>query len=164
MLMVKYFPFLTILLVYIAITGKAFFAAAGAATGLLIRNAAKTFAVGFVADVVLFFTKIFIVAANAIGAYAFMAYNPNAFKNGVFDPVITVVFVIVETFAIASIFFSNYQLAIDTIFLSVLEDLDKNDGSAQRPYHMSEKVIFDLLSTFYYILVTLTNPTFLTLS
>ena len=126
---------------YIAITGKAFFAAAGAATALLIRNAAKTFAVGFVADVVLFFTKIFVVGINAIGAYGYMVYNPKAFSNGVFDPTVTVVFVIVETYAIASCFFSNYQLAIDTIFLSVLEDLDKNDGSAARPYFMTDKMM-----------------------
>lgn len=70
-----------------------------------------------------------------------MGYNPNAFKNGVFDPTVTVVFVIVETYAIASVFFSNYQLAIDTIFLSVLEDLDKNDGSPQRPYYMTDKMM-----------------------
>jgi choline transporter-like protein 2/4/5 len=127
--------------VYIAITGKAFFAAAGAATALLVRNAAKTFAVNFVADVVLLFTKVFVVGINAIGAYAFLIYNPKHFQNGVFDPTIPVVFVIVETFAIASCFFSNYQLAIDTIFLSVLEDMDKNDGSAARPYFMTDKMM-----------------------
>ena len=77
---------------------------------------------------------------NAIGAYAYLAFNPRAFPNGVFDPTITVVFVIIETYAIAGVFFFNYQLAIDTIFLSVLEDLDKNDGTPQRPYHMTERM------------------------
>jgi choline transporter-like protein 2/4/5 len=46
----------------------------------------------------------------------------------------------VETYIIASLFFANYVLAIDTIFLSALEDLDKNDGSVARPYYMRDEL------------------------
>lgn len=108
---------------------------------MLLRNAAKTVAVGFVADIVIFFTKFFVVGVNTIGAYAFLAYNPSIFKVGVYDPTTTVFLVAVLTYMIVSVFFANYHLAIDTIFLSVLEDFDKNDGSAERPYFMTEKML-----------------------
>lgn len=31
-------------------------------------------------------------------------------------------------------------MAIDTIFLSALEDLEHNDGTDERPYYMPEKL------------------------
>ena len=36
--------------------------------------------------------------------------------------------------------FSVYSTAVDTIFLCYLEDLERNDGSASRPYVMSRKL------------------------
>jgi solute carrier family 44 (choline transporter-like protein), member 1 len=126
--------------VYIAITGKAFFAAAGCATSLLLRNAAKTIAVTYVGEAALILAKIAIVGFNCILSYAFMYYFPSALAQGVTNPTLTVVMVGVITYTVASLFLSNYQLAIDTIFLSALEDLDKNDGSASRPYFMSDSL------------------------
>ncbi|KAJ3258982.1 hypothetical protein HK103_003123 [Boothiomyces macroporosus] len=126
--------------VFIAITGKAFFKSAGAATALLLRNAAKTVAVNYVADATLFLTKLIVIGANCVGAYCFIVGKPDAFKNPINFPAITVVFVSLETYLVASIFFGNYHLAIDTIFLSVLEDLDINDGSPNRPYLMTDRM------------------------
>lgn len=37
-------------------------------------------------------------------------------------------------------FFSVLKTAIDTVFLCVLEDLERNDGSSSRPYFMSERL------------------------
>ena len=122
--------------VYIAITGKAFFKSAGAATGLLVRNAAKTVAVSYVGDVALFLAKMVIVGANCLIAYFVLLENPNLFPSMNY-PSLTIALLGLETYLIASVFFGNYQLAIDTIFLSVLEDLEKNDGSPERPYFMS---------------------------
>jgi hypothetical protein len=126
--------------VYIAITGKAFFAAAGCATALLLRNAAKTVAVTYVGEAALILAKIAIVGFNCILSYAFMYYFPTVLAEGVTNPTLTVVMVGVITYTVASLFLSNYQLAIDTIFLSALEDLDKNDGSASRPFFMSDSL------------------------
>ncbi|KAJ3269102.1 hypothetical protein HDV01_001875 [Terramyces sp. JEL0728] len=126
--------------VFIAITGKAFFKSAGAATALLLRNAAKTIAVNYVADATLFLAKLIVVGTNCFGAYFFIVCKPDAFKNPINFPAITVVFVGLETYLISAIFFGNYHLAIDTIFLSVLEDLEINDGSSNRPYMMTEKM------------------------
>lgn len=38
---------------------------------------------------------------------------------------------------IAHGFFSVYGMCVDTLFLCFLEDLERNDGSAERPYFMS---------------------------
>ncbi|KAJ3360420.1 hypothetical protein HDU91_004599 [Kappamyces sp. JEL0680] len=126
--------------VYIAISGKGFFASAGAATSLLLRNSAKTLAVSYVGDFALLLTKLVVVGINVIAAYGFLAYNLTVFPNPIYDPTLTLVLVGVESFIIVSLFFSNYTLAIDTIFLSALEDLDKNDGSSARPYYMRDEL------------------------
>lgn len=34
-----------------------------------------------------------------------------------------------------------YHIAIDTILLSFCEDCESNDGSAQRPYYMSDALL-----------------------
>lgn len=52
--------------------------------------------------------------------------------------------IIIGTYAIASSFFGVYTMAVDTLFLCFLEDLERNDGTQERPYFMSrglQKVI-----------------------
>jgi hypothetical protein len=45
-----------------------------------------------------------------------------------------------ESYMISSLLLGIYHNAIDAIFISVLEDLDKNDGSAAKPYFMSPEM------------------------
>ena len=65
--------------------------------------------------------------------------------------------IILGSYAIASTFFSVYSMAVDTIFLCFLEDLDKHglfscvidsylkiynlDGSQENPYYMNEDLM-----------------------
>ena len=35
-------------------------------------------------------------------------------------------------------FFGVYEMAVDTLFLCFLEDIERNDGSASKPYYMSK--------------------------
>ena len=44
------------------------------------------------------------------------------------------------SYAVASTFFSVYAMAVDTLFLCFLEDLERNDGSKERPYFMSRRL------------------------
>jgi len=46
----------------------------------------------------------------------------------------------IGAFVIASCFFSVYGMAVDTLFLCFLEDLERNDGSAEKPYYMSKEL------------------------
>ncbi|KAK3526825.1 hypothetical protein QTP70_034615, partial [Hemibagrus guttatus] len=53
-------------------------------------------------------------------------------------PIIAVVF---GSYLIASGFFSVYSMCVDTLFLCFLEDLERNDGSAEKPYYMSKNLM-----------------------
>ena len=39
---------------------------------------------------------------------------------------------------IADMFFEVYEMAVDTLFLCFLEDIERNDGSPEKPYYMSK--------------------------
>lgn len=51
-----------------------------------------------------------------------------------------VIIITIATFFIASAFFDVYNMAVDTLFYCFLEDSERNDGSAQRPYYMSKEL------------------------
>jgi hypothetical protein len=36
------------------------------------------------------------------------------------------------------VFFDVYEMAVDTLFLCFLEDIERNDGTAEKPYYMSK--------------------------
>ncbi|MEQ2201199.1 hypothetical protein XENOCAPTIV_008954, partial [Xenoophorus captivus] len=44
---------------------------------------------------------------------------------------------VIGSYLIAHGFFSVYAMCVDTLFLCFCEDLERNDGSAERPYYMS---------------------------
>ncbi|KAI8929590.1 plasma-membrane choline transporter-domain-containing protein [Entophlyctis helioformis] len=125
--------------IYIAITGKAFFKAASEASSLLIRNALRLATVDFVADFVLFLSKLFVTVLSAFLSYLWLTYRTDLYGSVKF-PFITVLLVGVEAYMVSTAFFSVFNLAIDTIFLSFLEDSEKNDGSAERPFYMSDNL------------------------
>ncbi|KAF4528128.1 hypothetical protein B566_EDAN016331, partial [Ephemera danica] len=52
-----------------------------------------------------------------------------------------VIIIGVGTYFIATVFFSVYNMAVDTLFLCFLEDCERNDGSAEKPYFMSSKLM-----------------------
>jgi hypothetical protein len=124
--------------IYIAITGKAFFKAAGEATGLLMRNAIRTVAVDFVSDFVMFLSKLIVAAVVGFSSYVYISNYSGTLGASVQQPMVTVVLTALAGFMVATAFFSVYSMAIDTIFLSFLEDSEKNDGSPERPYYMTE--------------------------
>jgi hypothetical protein len=125
--------------IYIAITGKGFFASAGSAASLLLRNAAKTIAIDFVSDFILLISKLIVSAIAGYGAYIYLIYAGSPLGT-IRNPYVIAVVGALAAFMVAVAFFSVYHMAIDTIFLSALEDMEKNDGSRERPYYMPEKL------------------------
>lgn len=123
--------------IIVAITGKSFFASAGHATGLMLKNAVRLATVDFVSSFVLLLSKIFVAGICGIGTYIYLT-SASGLYQGVVYPQVTVALVVLGAFMVASAFFSVYEMAIDTIFLSFLEDLERNDGSAGRPYYMPD--------------------------
>lgn len=68
-----------------------------------------------------------------------MWYDTNeANDSGLVDAQLTLS--IISAFIITSVFFSVQSIATNTIFLCFIEDSERNDGSAERPYFMSNKL------------------------
>ncbi|KAH3792773.1 hypothetical protein DPMN_146272, partial [Dreissena polymorpha] len=129
--------------ILIAVHGKNFCASAKDAFFLIMRNVVRVIVLDKVTDFVLFISKLCCVAA--VGSASFF-YFGGYFKlpffsdklpefNYFWTPIIVVV---VGTFIIASLFFSVYSMAVDTLFMCFLEDLEMNDGSPEKPYYMSK--------------------------
>merc|ERR1712150_157197 len=51
---------------------------------------------------------------------------------------VPVIIITLGAYFIADVFFGVYEMAVDTLFLCFLEDIERNDGSAEKPYYMSK--------------------------
>lgn len=132
--------------IMIAIYGKNFCVSAKNAFSLLMRNIIRVVVLDKVTDLLLFFGKLLVVGGVGVLAFFFFSgriplpgstFNSQTL-NYYWMPIITVVF---GSFIIAHGFFSVYNMCVDTLFLCFLEDLERNDGSAQKPYFMSKNLM-----------------------
>ncbi|KAM3598466.1 uncharacterized protein V6R79_018323 [Siganus canaliculatus] len=129
--------------IMVAIYGKNFCTSARDAFFLLMRNMIRVAVVDKVTDFILFLGKLLIVGLVAIFAFFFFSGRVKAFENTApnlhyyWVPILTVA---VGSYLIAHGFFSVYSMCVDTLFLCFLEDLERNDGSPERPYLMPESL------------------------
>lgn len=113
-----------------------------------MENPLRAAVLDSVADFVLFVGKLLIT--TLIGILGFFFFS----KGFYVDPAYTKYFapdlhyywvpllcVIAGTFFIASTFFSVFDMAIDTVFLCALKDMSIHDGSVEKPYFMSTKLL-----------------------
>uniref|UniRef100_A0A7N6BWS9 Choline transporter-like protein n=1 Tax=Anabas testudineus TaxID=64144 RepID=A0A7N6BWS9_ANATE len=132
--------------IMIAIYGKNFCVSAKNAFKLLMRNIIRVVVLDKVTDILLFFGKLLVV--GGVGVLSFFFFSGrirlpgNVFRSETLNyywmPIITVVF---GSYLIAHGFFSVYNMCVDTLFLCFLEDLERNDGSLQKPYFMSKNLM-----------------------
>ncbi|KAK2830575.1 hypothetical protein Q5P01_018506 [Channa striata] len=132
--------------IMIAIYGKNFCVSAKNAFMLLMRNIIRVVVLDKVTDVLLFFGKLLVV--GGVGVLSFFFFSGrirlpgNVFRSETLNyywmPIITVVF---GSYLIAHGFFSVYNMCVDTLFLCFLEDLERNDGSVEKPYFMSKNLM-----------------------
>ncbi|KAJ1161041.1 hypothetical protein NDU88_001529 [Pleurodeles waltl] len=126
--------------IMIAIYGTNFCTSARNAFSLLMRNIIRVAVLDKVTDFLLFLGKLLVVGCVGILAFFFFTNRINLIKdtapplNYYWIPIMTV---ILGSYLIAHGFFSVYGMCVDTLFLCFLEDLERNDGSADRPYFMS---------------------------
>ncbi|CAI2724040.1 unnamed protein product [Schistosoma spindalis] len=138
--------------IMIAIYGQSFCSASRSALSLLARNVVRLFVVDKVTDFILFIGKLVVVSIVGGMAYVYLEgllFKGNEFLSDVFNSNLHYAFVplgiiILASYLVASLFSSVFEMGVDTIFLCFLEDLEKNDGSAERPYYMS-KNLMDIL-------------------
>ncbi|XP_059185892.1 choline transporter-like protein 2 isoform X2 [Centropristis striata] len=130
--------------IMIAIYGKSFCPSARDAFFLLMRNIVRVAVLDKVTDFLLFLGKLLIVGIVGIFSFFFFSGRIKAVEeaapslNYYWVPILTVV---VGSYLIAHGFFSVYAMCVDTLFLCFLEDLERNDGSAERPYFMSQNLL-----------------------
>lgn len=132
--------------IMIAIYGKNFCVSAKNAFMLLMRNIIRVVVLDKVTDLLLFFGKLLVV--GGVGVLSFFFFSGRILLPGstfraenlnyYWMPIITVV---VGSYLIAAGFFSVYNMCVDTLFLCFLEDLERNDGSLQKPYYMSKNLM-----------------------
>ncbi|XP_047427016.1 choline transporter-like protein 2 isoform X2 [Mugil cephalus] len=126
--------------IMVAIYGKSFCTSAKDAFMLLMRNMIRVAVLDKVTDFLLFLGKLLIVGLVGIFAFFFFSGRVKAFENTAphlhyyWVPILTLV---IGTYLIAHGFFSVYAMCVDTLFLCFCEDLERNDGSAARPFYMS---------------------------
>uniref|UniRef100_A0A4W6ECH7 Choline transporter-like protein n=1 Tax=Lates calcarifer TaxID=8187 RepID=A0A4W6ECH7_LATCA len=126
--------------IMVAMYGKNFCTSARDAFFLLMRNMIRVAVLDKVTDFLLFLGKLLIVGLVGVFAFFFFSGRVKAFENTApnlhyyWVPILTVV---IGSYLIAHGFFSVYAMCVDTLFLCFCEDLERNDGSAARPYYMS---------------------------
>ncbi|XP_061267544.1 choline transporter-like protein 5 isoform X1 [Bos javanicus] len=126
--------------VMMAIYGKNFCKSARDAFNLLMRNILKIAVMDRVTDFVLILGKILV--AGCIGVLAFLLFTERlpviiegpTSLNYYWVPLLTV---IIGSYIIAHGFFSVYAMCIETIFICFCEDLERNDGSTEKPYFIT---------------------------
>ncbi|KAJ7334501.1 hypothetical protein OS493_014823 [Desmophyllum pertusum] len=121
--------------IMIAVHGKNFCTSAKNAFFLLMRNIVRVVVLDKVTDFILFLGQLTITAGLGIGSFYWFERQDNL--NYYLAPVIIIA---VGAYVVSAAFFSVYSMAIDTVFLSFLEDSERNDGSPEKPYYMSKSL------------------------
>ena len=110
---------------------------------LVVRNLGRVVVLDSVCDLLLFLGKLVVVLlCGSLSFLAFQGHIPQLRDrlpalHYLLTPVLAIT---AGSYLIASTFFSVYSMAVDTIFLCFLEDLERNDGSKERPYLMSSSL------------------------
>ncbi|OXU17321.1 hypothetical protein TSAR_001369 [Trichomalopsis sarcophagae] len=120
-----------------AIHGKSFFRSAKMAFNLIMRNIIKIVIVDNVASLLFFIAEVLITLLATGGLYMFY-HNAESTEQG--PMVLALVITAVGTLIIATVMFKVQTIAVKTIFLCFVEDTERNDGSEERPYYMSNKL------------------------
>ncbi|XP_037084148.1 choline transporter-like 2 [Pollicipes pollicipes] len=113
---------------------------------LIMRNVLRVVAVDAVCDFLLFLGKAVITVGITVASFFFLDHRipirgldkfvPNTHYSWL--PIVTIA---IGCFFISSLFFSVYNMAVDTLFLCFLEDLERNDGTEEKPYFMSKDMM-----------------------
>ncbi|XP_061086859.1 choline transporter-like protein 2 isoform X2 [Conger conger] len=129
--------------IMVAIYGKNFCTSARDAFFLLMRNIIRVAVLDKVTDFLLFLGKLMIVGIVGIFSFFFFSGRIRAIEDHI--PILNYYWVPILTVAIGSYliahgFFSVYAMCVDTLFLCFCEDLERNDGSTERPYFMNPRL------------------------
>ncbi|XP_055341152.1 choline transporter-like protein 2 isoform X2 [Paramacrobiotus metropolitanus] len=130
--------------IVIAIYGKSFLFSAEEAYFLLMRNILRFVALDSITAFILLLGKAVIAGLLGAASYYYIQQRISVFGLDVPEiryVAIPVAAVVVGTYFIETQFLQVYEMAVDTIFLCFLEDSEQNDGSPEKPYFMTRKLM-----------------------
>ncbi|KAF7996186.1 hypothetical protein HCN44_001818 [Aphidius gifuensis] len=119
-----------------AIYGKGLCESASDALSLLMRNILRVIVLNKIVDWLLIAGKILVTSVMALITWSYYSH-PDRYDDYWYVPV---TLVSLGSYLVATIFFSVHETAVDTIFLCFLEDCERHDGSAAKPYYMTKKL------------------------
>uniref|UniRef100_A0A5K3FMV1 Choline transporter-like protein n=1 Tax=Mesocestoides corti TaxID=53468 RepID=A0A5K3FMV1_MESCO len=134
--------------IIMAIYGHGFCRSARDAFGLILRNVVRVFVVEKTTDFILFVGKITVCAFSSCVAYAYMSGRVSNFllinsEQGLHlnYMIIPILVIALASYLVAKAFFTVYEIGADTIFVCVCEDLERNDGTPEKPYFMGQSMM-----------------------
>ncbi|CAG9575617.1 unnamed protein product [Danaus chrysippus] len=126
-----------------AIHGKNFCKSASDAFSLLMRNVVRLVVLDKMADWIFFLSKLCISLGVGLGVFYLLEWGAlyEAGAARLHHHHVPAALLAIATYLICTIFFNVYSTAVDTLFLCFLEDCERNDGSAEKPYFMSKNLM-----------------------
>ncbi|CDI98202.1 choline transporter protein 2 [Echinococcus multilocularis] len=134
--------------IMIAIYGHGFCRSARDAFQLIVRNVVRVFLVEKITDYILVVGKLAVSAAASCLAYFYLGGvipdklnlvpEQNLQLNYIFVPILVIA---IASYLVAKAFFSVYEMGVDTIFICVCEDLERNNGTVEKPYFMNKSTM-----------------------
>jgi choline transporter-like protein 2/4/5 len=122
--------------ILIAVYGYHFCKACCRAFNLLMRNILRVFVLNSITTFIFFMSQLLIIGIT--GLVAFLVFDSIRESEELNYYLIPVILLALFAFFISWAFFSVYDMAVDTLFLCFLEDLERNDGSPEKPYYMAK--------------------------
>jgi choline transporter-like protein 2/4/5 len=132
----------------IAVYGRNFCTSARDAITILATNPLRALVLDRVTDFILFLGRLLITAG--VGVLGFYFFSKSFYIDPAYQKYfapdlhyywVPLIVIILGTYAITKTFFTVFEMAVDTIFLCAMKDLEVNDGSEEKPYAMSTKLL-----------------------
>lgn len=132
----------------VAIYGRNFCKSAFDALTLIASNPLRAIVLDSVTTFILFLGSLLITVAMGVLGFFFFAkeFHIDASLSRYFAPNLhyywlPLVIVIIGSFIIAKTFLYVFEMAVDTVFLCAMKDLSIHDGTPEKPYFMSKKLL-----------------------
>ncbi|XP_065067875.1 choline transporter-like protein 4 isoform X2 [Rhopilema esculentum] len=126
--------------IMIAIYGKGFCNSAKEVFWLFVRNPIRLLTINGVTGFLLFLGKLLVTGIIGVASFFwFEKYNANL-PDKLNYAVVPILICVIGAYLVTILFFNVYDMGIDTIFLCFLEDLERHDGSEEKPYFMTKSL------------------------
>lgn len=130
--------------ILIAMQAESFCTSCRQVVGMILSNPVQIGLVNVITTFLFVLGKIFIVCVAGFAGFQWMD-KATEFQTGGENALVSMSFpllvIMLIAWAIASVFLDVFGLSVDTILLCFLKDKKINDGSAAKPYYMSEKLL-----------------------